>query len=116
MSYQTSYKRSRPFWFPIGDRKRLCFSAQSERSRPWSRLGVLTRKVHELQLFAMFISAVRGHLTQEVKDSISKQNSRENIRNICDYFTGKYLDLSQVSYKIKNQSIDNTFSAVENNY
>ena len=30
MSYQTSSKRSPRFWLPIGARKRLCFSAQSE--------------------------------------------------------------------------------------
>ena len=32
MSYQTSSKRSPPFWFLIGTRKRFCFSAQSEAS------------------------------------------------------------------------------------
>ena len=30
MSYQTSSKRSSPFWLLIGARKLLCFSAQSE--------------------------------------------------------------------------------------
>ena len=30
MSYQTSSKRSPPFWLLIGARKLLCFSAQSE--------------------------------------------------------------------------------------
>ena len=30
MSYQTSSKRSQPFWLLIGARKLLCFSAQSE--------------------------------------------------------------------------------------
>ena len=30
MSYQTSSKRSPPFWLLIGARKRLCFSAQSK--------------------------------------------------------------------------------------
>ena len=30
LSYQTSSKRSPPFWLPIGTRKRLCFSVQSE--------------------------------------------------------------------------------------
>ena len=30
MSYQTSSKRSPPFWLPIGTRKLLCFSAQSD--------------------------------------------------------------------------------------
>ena len=30
MSYQTSFKRSSPFWFLIGGRKLLCFSAQLE--------------------------------------------------------------------------------------
>ena len=30
MSYQTTSKRSPPFWLLIGARKRLCFSAQSE--------------------------------------------------------------------------------------
>ena len=30
MSYQTSFKRSPPFWLLIGARKLLCFSAQSE--------------------------------------------------------------------------------------
>ena len=30
MSYQTSSKRSLPFWILIGARKLLCFSAQSE--------------------------------------------------------------------------------------
>ena len=30
MSYQTSFKRSPPFWLLIGARKRLCFSAKSE--------------------------------------------------------------------------------------
>jgi len=37
MFYQTSFKRSRPFWLLIGTRKLLCFSAQLEGSRPWSR-------------------------------------------------------------------------------
>ena len=32
MSYQTSSKRSPPFWLLIGARKLLCFSAQSEGS------------------------------------------------------------------------------------
>ena len=32
MSYQTSSKRSPPFWLLIGARKLLCFSAQSERA------------------------------------------------------------------------------------
>ena len=26
----------------------------------------------------------------EVKDSISEQNARENVRIICDHFTGNY--------------------------
>ena len=34
MSYQTSSKRSRPFWLLISARKLLCFSARSER-RPY---------------------------------------------------------------------------------
>ena len=37
MSYQTSSKRSSPFWLLIGDRKLLCFSAQSEASSPMGR-------------------------------------------------------------------------------
>ena len=37
MSYQTSSKRSPPFWLLIGARKLLCFSAQSEASRPMGR-------------------------------------------------------------------------------
>ena len=50
MFYQTSSKRSRPFFFLIaGARKLLCFSAQSEGSRPWSRFltCVVTSIVHE---------------------------------------------------------------------
>ena len=37
MSHQTSSKRSLPFWLLIGARKLLCFSAQSEASRPMGR-------------------------------------------------------------------------------
>ena len=37
MSYQTSSKRSSPFWLLIGARKLLCFSAQSEASSPMGR-------------------------------------------------------------------------------
>ena len=37
MSYQTGSKRSPPFWLLIGARKLLCFSAQSEASRPMGR-------------------------------------------------------------------------------
>ena len=37
MSYQTSSKRSSPFWPLIGARKLLCFSAQSEASSPMGR-------------------------------------------------------------------------------
>ena len=42
MSYQTSSKRSPPFWFLIGARKLLCFSAQSEArtvATIWNRSG-----------------------------------------------------------------------------
>ena len=38
--YQTSFKRSQPFWLLIGARKRLCFYAQAERLRPASRFSV----------------------------------------------------------------------------
>ena len=37
MSYQTSSKRSPLFWLLIGARKLLCFSAQSQASRPMGR-------------------------------------------------------------------------------
>ena len=37
MSYQTSSKRSPLFWILIGARKLLCFSAQSQASRPMGR-------------------------------------------------------------------------------
>ena len=37
MSYQTSSKRSLPFWLLIGARKLLCFSAQSQASGPMGR-------------------------------------------------------------------------------
>ena len=37
ISYQTSSKGWRPFWLLIGATKLLCFSAQSEGCRPWSR-------------------------------------------------------------------------------
>ena len=38
--YQTSFKRSQPFWLLIGVRKLLCFYAQAERMRPASRFSV----------------------------------------------------------------------------
>ena len=38
--YQTSFKRSQPFWFLISARKLLCFYAQAERMRPASRFSV----------------------------------------------------------------------------
>ena len=51
-----SYKRSRPLWLLIGARKLFCSSAQSEGSRPNGVVScVLTLKVNEVQLFAMFI-------------------------------------------------------------
>ena len=37
MSYQTSSKRSPPFWLLTGARKLLCFSAQSQARRPMDR-------------------------------------------------------------------------------
>ena len=55
-----SSKRSRPLWLLIGARKLFCSSAQSEGSRPNGVVScVLTRKVNEVQLFAMFIYKLR---------------------------------------------------------
>ena len=50
----------------------------------------LHAKVHDVQPFAMFILAVRKGFMHEGKDSISEQNARENVRNICDNVTGKH--------------------------
>ena len=97
MFYQTSSKRSRPFWLLIaGARKLLCFSAQSESSGPWSRFVrcVLTRKVHEVQLFAMLILAVRGGFIHELKRfSMRTKCKGKRSELIWDYLTGKYAGL-----------------------
>ena len=92
---ETSSKRSRSFWLLIGARKLFCFSAHSEGSRPNGVVScVLTRKVDEVQLFAMFILAVhcpqRNIYTRGEKIQLSEQNARENVRNIDDYLTGKH--------------------------
>ena len=88
ISYQTSFKRSWPFWLLIGARKLLCFSAQSESSRPCSHFVCSYMQ-------RTWSSAVRHvYLTYfgcSQRWKIQHQNKcKENVRNICDYLTGKY--------------------------
>ena len=103
MSYQTSYKRSRPFWLLIGARKRFCFSAQSERSRPWSHFVCsYTQSTWTWAVRHVYLSCSWRLI---LKRSRWKQNARENVRNICDYLTGKYagpfVGIITVAYSIK---------------
>ena len=90
MFYQTGSEWSQPFWLLIGARKRSCFSA-NQRAADFGVVScVLTRKVHEVQLFAMFILAVHGGFIHEVNRFSVRTKCKENVQNIYDYLTGKY--------------------------
>ena len=91
MFYQTSSKRSRPFWLLIAG-ARICVFLPNQRA---AFLTCVTRKVHEVQPFTMLILAVRGDFIHEVKRLIQYQNKMQGERSqlICDYLTGKYAGL-----------------------
>ena len=71
MSYQNSSKRQRPFWLLIGDRKLLCFYAQSKSGRPWSH----------------FVSSYTHSTWSSAVRHVYLGCSR---RCICDYLADKY--------------------------
>ena len=64
----------------------LCFFANQRAADLGVVLCVFTRNEHKVQLFAMFISAVRRGFIYEVK----RFNIRTKCKDICDYLTGKY--------------------------
>ena len=74
MFYQTGSEWSQLFWLLIGARK--CRFSANQRAADLGVVScVLTRKVHVVQLFAMFILAVRGGFRHEV--------NRFNVRTKC---------------------------------
>ena len=58
MSYQTSSKRSPPFWLLIGARKLLCFSAQSEVAEDAAWLGGLLFVTGLISVFPLGVIVV----------------------------------------------------------
>ena len=88
ISYQTSFKWSWPFWLLIGARKLLCFSAQSESSRPRSHF-VCSYMQRTWSSAVRHVYLTYFGCSQSWK--IQHQNKcKENVRNICDYLSGKY--------------------------
>ena len=67
MSYQTSSKRSPPFWLLIGARKRLCFSAQSE-----GRTGPPPPFKQALSLAILAIQFLEGFYIRDFKTNLKK--------------------------------------------
>ena len=74
------------FWY--GARKLLCFSAQSESSRPCSHF-VCSYMQSTWSSAVRHVYLIYFGCSQSWK--IQHQNKcKENVRNICDYLTGKY--------------------------
>ena len=88
MSYQTSSKRSSPFWLLIGARKLLCFSAQSEASRPMGRFVYPYTEWYMNGSCSPCLSGSFAEALLEMKSS-----------NLCTKFKGFPLDFTLESHR-----------------
>ena len=63
-------------------KKLLCFSAQSEGSRPWNPFCVFlhAKYMKESAVRHVYLGCSRRLYTRRWKDSMSEQNPRENVR------------------------------------
>ena len=104
--YQTSSKRSRPFWLLIGARN-VCVFLPNQRAADLGILFVCSymQSTWRSQPFAMFILAVRGGFTQggeKIQCQNKIQGKAFGISTIISPVNA--LDLSQVSTLFENQS------------
>ena len=104
--YQTSSKRSRPFWLLIGARN-VCVFLPNQRAADLGILFVCSymQSTWRSQPFAMFILAVRGGFTQGGEKIQCQNKIRGKTFGISTIISPvNALDLSQVSTLFENQS------------
>ena len=104
----TSSTRSQPFWHLIGTGKLLCFSAQSESSRPRSRVGSSTRPwkpspprflpTRGWEIQCVFLNAGVSEGVEQAGENKTANFTWEWSLKICIAITGWRLHACRFSY------------------
>ena len=98
--YQTSFKRSQPFWVLIGARKFLCFYAQAEHMRPASCFSVLTRPGNNLTNRCSGRLLPTSHPSEDARMARRQQN-----RAAQDWAVGRKI-LDRASKSVTSCNVD----------